>query len=77
MSWNPSAGFTVGIATSGMSVRRFVQGGVLACVIAYGLMLLIARNGVAVAPVHAATHSCSPALYAPSRISYPPKPPGR
>ncbi len=71
------AGFTVGIATSGIGLRRFIQGGVLACFIAYGVMLLLARNGVVVAPVHAAAHSCSPALYAPSHISYPPKPPSR
>lgn len=70
-----AAGFTVGIATSGMSLRRFVQGGVLACLIAYGLLLLMGRNGVV--PVHAAVHSCTPVVYAPSRISYPPKPSGR
>lgn len=71
-----TAGFRVEIATSGISLRRFVQGGVLTCVIGYGIMLLMARGGVAVTPVHAAVHSCSPALYAPSHIGYPPKPPG-
>ena len=74
---SPAAGFTVGIATSGMSIRRFLQGGIVASLIAYGVMLLMARDGVVVTPVHAAVHSCSPALYAPSHISYPPKPPSR
>jgi len=72
-----AAGFTVGIATSGMSLRRFLQGGVLASLIAYGVMLLIARNGVAMPPAHAVAHSCSSAIHAPSRIGYPPKPPRR
>jgi hypothetical protein len=72
-----AGGFTVGIPTSGMSLRRFLQGGLLASAIAYGIMLLISWNGVAIPPVHAAAHSCSTAIEAPSRISYPPKPPGR
>jgi hypothetical protein len=72
-----AAGFTVGIPTSAMSFRRFLQGGVVASLIVYGVMVLMARNGVASFPVHAGTHSCSRALYAPSRISSPPKPPQR
>jgi hypothetical protein len=69
------AGFTVEIATSGISLRRFVQGGVLASLI-YGVMLLLTRNGVAIQPVQSAGSSCSTALRAPTHISYPPKPPG-
>jgi hypothetical protein len=72
-----TAGFTVGIATSGISLRRFIQGGVLASLILYGVMFLMTRNGVAMRPVQAAVHSCSPALEASTHISYPPKPPGR
>lgn len=70
------AGFSVGV-TSGISLRRIVQGGVLASIIAYGLMFLLARNGMSVVPVRAAAHSCTPVLRAPSRIAYPPKPPSR
>jgi hypothetical protein len=60
--------------SSGMSPRRFVQAGVMASVLAYGFMLLLARNSPAATRINPAPHACMP-VYAPPRIPYPPKPP--